>query len=522
MKLTSTRAFLTFCLIVSWLPAGAQTTPTQSQTSPAKQVGRTNADSSKLSTPGSPRKYFLPGDTLEGEELLQMEKERRKRRQDLLDQLENLNSLNEDEGLEKSKILEALEALEALDEPSAEARKAIEDARRRLHGLVVLPPGVPGGTSPDFEVILPDTIYTTQITIGPEGIEYYDTSGTPVAIRGEPAGLDEAFVLSDDGDLITITDKQMADIVEIGTDVTIEKGERVEGNVITFGGCIHVEGEIKGDAVAILGDVYVNGYVHGSAVSPTGTVQVGPSGRVRRDVVGGAIILQPGALVGGKKEYTSIRMPARPELFQGIYLAIFFISLGVAVFVIFLTLLAHAFAAKNIKTVSIRISESGAKSFFVGLVSILLGVPLAFVLLIITIIGIPVALLVLPLAVVLAQVIGYAAVGLRFGEKLSENRIVKTKSQLVLTLLGTTALLTITLIGCTLFIIPVTPLNIVGWVFFGIGNAISFIATMTGIGAVVLTRFGTRLYKSKTVQPTPSTIPPPPPPGSIRPGPSVA
>jgi cytoskeletal protein CcmA (bactofilin family) len=491
--------FMTLCLVLLCLPAAAQTDPPR-------------PDTAKHAAPPAPKTYFIPGDTLEDEELLRIEKERRKSELDLREKLESLKSLDALKDLDNLEVLDALDALEAVKAPSEESRAALEKARRQLEGLVIATPRVGdiGG-----EIILPDTVYTTEITIGPTGIEFYDTAGTPVFILGEPKGLGDVYVFSDEGNLISTED-----IVQIGTSVTVDKNERVEGNVVVFGGDVHVTGEVKGDAVAIFGDVIVDGYVHGSAVAPLGEVEVTSTGRVRKDVVGGTITLAPGSMVGGKRERTNVRIPVRPQLFQGIYLAIFFIYLGVAVFVIFLTLLAHAFGAKNIKTVGTRVAESGVKSFFVGLVSMLLGVPLAFVLLIITVIGIPVAILVLPLAVFLAKVMGYAAVGLRFGGKLAENTVFKARSQLAQTLLGTAGLLMITMIGCTLIIIPTTPIQVIGWILFGIGIAVSFVATTTGIGAVVLTRFGTRLHKNGTSRPTPSAIPPPP--SSIQPGTTTA
>jgi len=507
--------FLAICLILLCTPAFAQTEEPQPEAPPAQAADR------EQPAKRTPRTYFLPGDTLDDEELLEYKKEREKSEQELLDELEALIELEDLGGRDKLRALEALDALESLEMPSVAAREALLRAQEQLQGYIIGVPGapnLPGIIDPGMEYLLPDTVYTTEITIGPTGIEFYDTSGTPTLILGQPTKPDEWF-LPGEGDLITT--KHSADIIQIGTDVQIDHDERVEGNVIVFGGNIEVFGEVKGDAVAILGDVHVDGYVLGSAVAPLGQVNVASTGKVRKDVIGGSIVTHPGSIVGGKKEYTSVNLPARPEVFHGVYLAVFFTYLGVSVFLIFLTLLAHAFAGKNIKMVSTRIAESGVKSFFVGLVSMILGIPLAFVLLVITVIGIPVAVLVLPLAVFLAKILGFAAVGLRFGGKLSENTIFRAKSQLAQTLIGTSALLFITLFGATLVIIPATPVQVIGWIIFGVGFAISFIATTTGIGAVVLTRFGTRLHKNDKAPTTPPSTKPLPP-SSIQPGPSAA
>lgn len=503
MRLIVAQLVLVLCLAPCSPQVRAQTNAGQPEKPPPPDTASTPPAT-------TPRTYFIESDTLEEEEYIKTEPERRERERKLLESLERKDELD---------VLEELDALEAFDAQSLEAQEALERAQEQLRGLMIMTPRIPGVPGAGMEIILPDTLYTTEITIGPEGIEFYDTTGEAKVILGQPVGLDAPFVFSPEGRVIRT--KGSADIVQIGTDVLIDRDERVEGNVVVFGGNIDVEGEVKGDAVAIIGDVLVNGYVHGSAVAATGKVEIGSTGRVRKDVIGGSIVTHPGSRVGGDKEYTNVRLPLRPQLFRGVYLAIFFSHLGLAVFVIFLILLAHAFGGKNIATVRTRISEAGFKSFLVGLVSLTLGIPLVFILLVITVIGIPVAFLVLPLAVALAQILGYAAVGLRFGEKLIGNTALAVKSQLGQTLLGTTAMLMIILFGGVLIFIPAMPVKVLGWILFGIGHAITFIAITTGVGAVILTRFGTRLHKNSKAPAVPPSAKPLPP-SSIQPGPTAA
>jgi hypothetical protein len=434
----------------------------------------------------APRKYFIEADTLDEE-------------------IESREERYVEEALKLQREAAARAAEDAAEE--LEALKELESLEilKRVPPLDVLV-DVPG--LPD-EIILPDTVYTTEITIGPQGIEYYDTSGDRKLIVGRPVSPDAPFAWSAEGGRM-ITTKRAADIVQVGVDVYIDRDERVEGNVVVIGGKIEVMGEIKGDAVAILGDVLVEGYVHGNAVAPTGTVEITSSGKVRRDVVASVIEDRPGSRIGGKKNYTGVRLPVGPGLIRGLYLTMFLIQLGLAVFLIFLILLGHVFAGKNIAAIKSRASESGFKSFVIGLITITLGVPVLFVLLLITVIGIPVAILVLPLAVVLAMIFGYAAIGLRLGEKFAENTKVAIKSQLGRTMAGVTAMLLIFIVGSVLIIVPFTPIRVLGWIFFGIGHAVTFIAMTTGVGAVVLTRFGTRPNKDpvKKSAPAPAALPP--------------
>jgi len=467
------RELFAHILMAGCLIAGVQIAPAQT---PAG-----SPDSAK--TVPSPRVYFIEADTL-GDE----------------------SETSEERYYEEARKLQR-EVAERAAEDAAEALEALEGLES-LEILKGVPPldvlgEVPG--LPD-EIILPDTVYTTEVTIGPQGIEYYDTSGERKVIVGRPVSPDAPFVFSEEGGRM-ITTKRAADIVQVGVDVYIDRDERVEGNVVVILGKIEVMGEVKGDAVAILGDVFVDGYVHGSAVAPTGTVEITSSGRVRRDVVASVIIDQPGSRIGGHKNYTGVRLPVGPGLFRGLYLSMFLIQLGLAVFLIFLILLGHVFAGKNIATIKSCVSDSGVKSFFVGLITITLGVPVLFVLLLITVIGIPVAILVLPLAIVVAMIFGYAAIGLRLGEKLAENTKIVIKSQLGRTMAGVAAMLLIFVFGSVLIIIPFTPLRVLGWVLFGIGHAVTFIAMTTGVGAVVLTRFGTRPKKAPAREGAPALPP---------------
>ncbi len=456
-------------------------------------LGQTTADTTKSDTGEAktlaprPKQYFLPEDSL-GEPGKPRE------------------SFEVPVSEEYREALESLEELDGWD--SEKSKAALEEARKKLEELgqeTAVPPLPP---KPGEQVILPDTVYTTEIAIDQNGITYYDTLGEKNEIIGEPVPLDEPFVISGEGTQV-ITTSSTGDIVQIGSDVIIDQDERVNGSVISIGGNVVVRGEVKGDAVAVLGTVTVDGYVHGDVVSPTGTVTISSTGRVRRNVVASAIITNPGARIGGSREYTGVNLPFGGDVFHGFYVSFMMLQLGIAVFAVFLVLLGHAFAGKNIAVVRTRIMLSSIKSFFVGLVTMLLGIPILWLLLIITVIGIPVAFLVLPLAVAVAVVLGYSAVGLRLGEKLVENNRIAVESQLGRTLVGVSIMLLLTVFGAVLLLAQFAPTSVLGWILFGVGIAVSFIATTAGLGAVVLTRFGTRLEKPRppAAAGTPATLP---------------
>jgi len=441
----------------------------------------TPADSAP--TPQTPRVYFLDSDTLDEETSSTKERlidDERLNESYLRATEEAAQALEESKLLETLKGLEELEALKALDVPGIEV-------------------------APLEEFILPDTVYITEVTIGPEGIEYYDQEGKRHVIIGKPVPPDEPFVFRED------VQRRMAEIVQIGVSVTVDRDELVEGNVVVVGGNATILGQVKGDVIAILGDVIVEGYVHGSVAAPTGKVKLGPNGEVRRDVVGSEIIEKPGSRIGGTREYSGVRLPAGIDILGGLLITLAVLQIALAIFTIFLVMLSHAFAAKNIAIVKSRISDSGIKAFIIGIITQFLGIPILFVLLIITVIGIPVAFLVLPIAIVVGTILGFSGFGLLLGDKLSANTGLNIKSQLGKTVAGSTVLLALIVAGGFLVIIPWPPIRFIGWVLFGIGHAIGFIAMTTGLGAVVMTRFGNRPRKT-AAKPGPAAAPTPPSP----------
>jgi len=353
-----------------------------------------------------------------------------------------------------------------------------------------------------LEVILPDTIYTSDITIGPDIITYYDEDGEKRIILGHTVSPDAPWVWDPEGRLVR-TSRQHTDIIRIGQDITIDEDERVDGNVVAIAGSIWIKGEVKGDVVAVLGNVTVDGYVHGSAVSPLGTVIITPDGRVREDAIGSVINDLPGSRLGGEPIFTHVHIPVTGNFWGVIHGSVFFAHIPLAIFLIFLVLLGHVFAGKNIAMMRTRLSESSVKCFFLGLLMKLIGLPVLFILLLITVVGIPVAILVLPLVVLIADVLGYAAFGLLLGEKVKENTKMQVGAQLGQTITGVVALLLIILIGGILAFIPFGPLRYLGLFIFLAGHIISFVATTAGFGAAVLTRMGTRLrpVKKQPVKP---------------------
>jgi hypothetical protein len=78
------------------------------------------------------------------------------------------------------------------------------------------------------------------------------------------------------------------------------------------------------------------------------------------------------------------------------------------------------------------------------------------------------------------------------GEKLADNTGFHLPTQLGKTIAGLGVILLLVVFGALLVLVFGSPLSVIGWTLLGIGHAIVFIAVTTGLGAVTLTRFGTR------------------------------
>ncbi|MEW5875168.1 MAG: hypothetical protein AB1752_08320 [Candidatus Zixiibacteriota bacterium] len=344
-----------------------------------------------------------------------------------------------------------------------------------------------------------DSIFATEITIDASGVSITDRNGRTIRLderhfESIPPGpgfpVDEFDTYSGEPSVVHV----FADVI------TIEPGEIVDGDVVCiFGGHIEVLGRVRGSVVSIFGTINVEGTVDHQAVAPLGVVRVGPNGSVGRDVVASQIDKEPGGRIGGMRNELFFNLFGEDWANRSPYWGQAALTVLVSfkiLFVVFLVLLAHALAARNVARVKSKIQVSFFKSFFIGVLAQILSLPL-ILLLIVTIIGIPVALFLLPLMFVAAIVLSLAAFGLWVGELINENTALQLPSALSRTLLG---LLTLQ----SVWLIPIIALwgsrigsvgeslKVLSLVSIGIAIVMSYVIVTTGSGAVLLTRFGTR------------------------------
>jgi hypothetical protein len=314
-------------------------------------------------------------------------------------------------------------------------------------------------------------------------------------------------------DLGDLGDKDIRreDIVHLTSDVTIAEDEVVRGDVVcVFGGQIDVKGEVTGSVISVFGNVNVDGTVGQDAVAPFGQVHIGSSGAVRKDVVASDIVKEPGGRISGTRHEVllnvfgnrrSIRSPVfgrgwdSPQFVSPVTTLTVLIILNI-VFWMFLVLLAHALAARNVAKVKEKIQRSFFKSFIVGVLAQILVIP-AILLLLVTIIGIPVAIFLVPLMIAAAIVLAQASTGLLVGEKINQNMGSILKTPLARTLTGFLMLQSISLaaVGATWAAgnqVDAGYLRLIAIILFSLTILLAYVVVTVGAGAVVMTRFGTR------------------------------
>jgi hypothetical protein len=291
--------------------------------------------------------------------------------------------------------------------------------------------------------------------------------------------------------------------VNIGGDITVEADERVSDPVVAVGGSVTVLGHVDDDVVAV-----------------GGSVRLGPRAVVRGDVtsVGGRIEQAPGATIRGNVNEIRFGSPnfqihpgvflgslAGWDMFSGWFRLLgTLLRLGIVLMLVFLAMLV---APHVVERIGERAARDPWLSGFTGLLAQLLFVPvlvLTVVVLAVSIIGIPLLVLV-PFGIVallLAVFIGFAGVVLRIGRWAAG----ADRPVFVALAVGVVLVAAVGLIARTLGLVP-APLWPITWFLGVVGFFAEYIAWTVGLGAALLTRFGTR--GPRPITPTTNGYPPP-------------
>jgi hypothetical protein len=315
-----------------------------------------------------------------------------------------------------------------------------------------------------------------------------------------------------------LAQRPSGDQVVFGGQYTLREGDILNGNLVVFGGSATLEegSRVTGSIAVMGGSLDVNGEVNGSINIIGGSVFLGDTAHVRGDIVtvGGSVTRQPGARVDGSSRQADpeeFRVPqiTRPGVMRdfgnhfrpiGVFLWFVFQTLALSALAVLVALFLLRPTQRVAETIVAQPVISGAAGFLTLLVA-----PALMIVLAITIILIPISLLGF-LALVVALVFGWIAFGLEVGQRLAA--LFKANwSAPVSAGLGT---LVLTTVAGALGQIPC-----IGWV-------LNFLVAMIGLGAVVMSRFGTRTYLGEgraAPPPPPPVVPvtPPPPPPPVTP-----
>ncbi|HYM81786.1 MAG TPA: polymer-forming cytoskeletal protein [Candidatus Limnocylindria bacterium] len=269
------------------------------------------------------------------------------------------------------------------------------------------------------------------------------------------------------------------DIMRIGSDITIEKDQVVDGDVVAMGGNVEVLGRVRGDVAAMGGNLHL-----------ASTAIVGG------DVVciGGKLDEEAGASVGGQRVTALTKMKGRHREAIAAHADV---DRGpdfgrVASAVIMLLILLGiawayvAFAPARTATMLDTIRREAGMSLMVGFVTAVMLVPslvalaLVMAILCITIIGIPLAIAALFLWFGLIAVLvswGFVGGATWFGERFS-SRFASSSSGLVRSAItGVLAIQGLCVVGAIIHLVP--------W-FGWLGGLLRFISLLAGSLAVLV------------------------------------
>jgi hypothetical protein len=172
--------------------------------------------------------------------------------------------------------------------------------------------------------------------------------------------------------------------------------------------------------------------------------------------------------------------------------------------ILLLAMVVALVAARPVERIGNRAAREPWLSGFTGLLAQLLFVPvlvLTVVVLAVSLIGIPLLVLV-PFGVIaflLAVLVGFAGVALRLGRW----AVGYDRPMFIAMAVGIVLVAAVTLIGRGLALIP-APLWPITWMIGTLGFLVEYVAWSVGLGAALLTRFGSRGEPHE-----PEVIPPP-------------
>jgi len=289
------------------------------------------------------------------------------------------------------------------------------------------------------------------------------------------------------------------DKLVLGGTFALENGETLDGNLFIFGGNVNLNtgSTVAGDVAMVGGNLNADGRITGNVISLGGVVQMSESTTVDGDVnvLGGNLQGEGQATISGN--VTSDTSTSLPVIVPGGFrlpvpnINLSFNPLWDFLWLLFqsfmwaaLAVLVALFAPNPTRRVAGAVTSQPVASGGLGLLTVIVA-PLALLVVSLTIIGIPVALLAI-LAIVTAWAFGTIAIGMEVGERLA--KMGKADWALAVSAALGTFILTLIVHG-------------IGKLVPCIGWLLPFLVGVIGLGAVLLTRFGSQSYPIESAAP---------------------
>lgn len=275
-------------------------------------------------------------------------------------------------------------------------------------------------------------------------------------------------------------DEFNGDLVVFGGNVTIQEEAALNGNLVVFGGTISTDGNMNGDVVIIGGQVKLDEHavVNGDVVTIGGQVQREAGAVVQGEVINNVTpqVQLPSGRLPPSIDVPSVPVPAEVNVGFNPFWE-FGRVFGSALLVSFLGILATLFFQRQIDHVSQAIVTQPLMTTSIGLLTVVVMIIAAFTIILLPVVGLGL----IPLA--FAWLFGVISMGQEIGDRFAR-ALRQDWTPVVTTGLGTFILVFIVasiqslnhllpFMACVTWVLPV----LVG---------------LLAIGAVVITRFGTR------------------------------
>jgi cytoskeletal protein CcmA (bactofilin family) len=291
---------------------------------------------------------------------------------------------------------------------------------------------------------------------------------------------------------IALAQGPQGDKLVLGGSYTLQSGESLNGNLVVLGGSVDLQenSNLNGNVLLAGGSLQVGGKVTGNILATGGSVNLAGSAVVSGDIstLGATLNRAPGAQVFGNINNgfsgpAEITVPGAVQVPNAILHTE--VNIIVQTFLFFLRAFLWAALAILVVLFLPRHVEQVAQAAVVQpLISAGLGVltavilPLVLLLVAITIIGIPVSLLGV-LALVVTWAFGIVVLGLEVGKRLAQMLKVDLAAPVMA---GAGTFILILVMNGIKVAIPC-----IGWIFTALVGCL-------GLGAVLLTRYGTQPY----------------------------